>query len=206
MITVSKKIYWKIAHFDKIVETPGQKIQSKWVPINNTRNNRKICDLNLQIYKDSDDDDDEEEDIYFKISSTPVEKSVVLKGNVAFFDAKMKEKLHELNFNLKEYQKGRRIEIKTAYFVQFSTLIDSKERYLAENGVLNVQCEVTSNFIKATILIILTSICYRSKFLSTQSKIIRVLSNKKSSKSPRKLASSVQLCTTTKISRMSSWL
>jgi hypothetical protein len=40
LITVSKKIDWKIAHFDKIVETPGQKIQSKWVPINNPRANR----------------------------------------------------------------------------------------------------------------------------------------------------------------------
>jgi hypothetical protein len=141
LIAVLKIIDWKIAHFDKIAET-GKMVQSKTIPINNPRANRKICDLNLQIYKDCDDDDDDE-DILFKISSTPVAESIVLEANVAVFDAKLKEKLHEAKFILKEYEKGQKIETMAEYIMLFSRLTNSKERYLAENGVLNVQCEVT---------------------------------------------------------------
>jgi hypothetical protein len=144
LITVSKKIDWKIAHFDKIAETPGQKIQSKWVPIIDPRDNRKICDLNLQIYKEYDDEDDID-DIYFKIDSTPVAESIVLEANVAVFDAKMKEKLHEAKFILKEYQKGQKFCPLSLNLMDVSSLTEYKEKYLAENGVLNVRCVVISS-------------------------------------------------------------
>ncbi len=146
LITVSKKIYWKIAHFDKIVEIPGQKIQSKWVPINDPRDNRKICDLNLQIYKDCEDEDEDDiDDIYFKIDSTPVAESIVLEANVAVFDAKMKEKLHEAKFILKEYEKGQKFYPTALNLMDVSSLTEYKEKYLAENGVLNVRCVVISS-------------------------------------------------------------
>jgi hypothetical protein len=97
----------------------------------------------LQIYKDIDN-----HYIYLGITSTAVSEPILFEANVAIFDAKITEKLHEAHFSLKEYQKDQAIRPTDLNLVLFSTLINSKDRYLAENGVLNVQGEVTLNFME----------------------------------------------------------
>jgi hypothetical protein len=84
---------------------------------------------------------------YFTINSTAVAERVLFEANVQILDAKMKEKLHEANFSLREYEKGQKIQPPGIHLIPLSTVTDSKEKYLAQNGVLNVRCEVISKSI-----------------------------------------------------------
>ncbi len=84
------------------------------------------------------------DNIYFNISSSPVSINIFFEGTVTIYNVEMTEKLHENKINLKEYKKDQVIQPAVLNLMLFSTLTGSKEKYLAENGVLNVQCEVTT--------------------------------------------------------------
>ncbi len=83
--------------------------------------------------------------IYFSIiSNIPVCEAIFFDTSVAILDATSTEKLHEAKGPFFKYDKGSIIQPGTLNLMPFSTLSGSKEKYLAENGVLNVRCEVTS--------------------------------------------------------------
>jgi hypothetical protein len=112
------------------------------IPINNPQDNANICDLSFRASCDGSRFDN----IYFVMISTPASKDIFFEGTVAIFDAKMTEKLHEAKIATTKYPKSKEIDSGSLHLMSFSKLTNSKERYLAENGILNVRYEVTPNF------------------------------------------------------------
>ncbi len=139
------KIDWKIGGFvDGFLN--GKVIQSKTIPIINPRDNQKICEMSFEMYSSG-----SAGSILFYIdSATPVSETIFFEATVAIFDATMTEKLHEAKSAFTKHENGSIIQPGFLNLMPFSTLNSSKEKYLAENGVLNVRCEVTSNCSKRT--------------------------------------------------------
>jgi hypothetical protein len=96
--------------------------------------------LTLKIFKYN-----ENENIYFAINSTPFSESIFFDATVTILDATRTEFLHVAKWPLTEYKKDQVILTAGRFLMPFATLTDFTQRYkyLAENGVLNVQCEVS---------------------------------------------------------------
>jgi hypothetical protein len=120
-------------------------IQSKAIPINSPRDNQKICDLSFKIFnqKTTGSYSSTYNNIHVSIDSTPVAEPILFEANVAILDGKMSDTLQKAEVALTKFEKNQKIQPAALNLMDFSTLTGSKERYLADNGVLNVRCEVT---------------------------------------------------------------
>jgi hypothetical protein len=139
MISISKKIDWKIVCFEGFLTKNS--IYSKKIPIINPRDEQRICDLKLQLFTYSSSSNN----LQFNIESTPVSEAIFFEASVALLDSQMTGKLHEEKFALTGYQKCQKIQPEKS-MVKFSMLTTSK------NLVLNVRCEVTSKLSKKNTL------------------------------------------------------
>ncbi len=141
MISISKKIDWKIALFAENF-LDGNMVQARKFPIINQRDKRKICDLYLLIKN-------REGSFQFTIKSSPVSETTFFTASVDFLNAESSDKLDEAKFDWTKYQKGQKIRLSRNMSI-FPLLMASK------NLVLNVRCEVTSKQSNNTFLSILT--------------------------------------------------
>ncbi len=206
MITIAKTIDWKIARYDIILDSDCKMTESTKFPINDTQDDRKICDLSFQISFSSYESDFDMStfcELNFAIKSTPVSNPIFFYASVAIWNAEMTTTLDQAKCFVNNYKEGQEIQSYTSFTFHFSPAT-FKGRFLSGNGDLNIQYKVTS------IVQIHCSYSYqnpnlfrRSKFSTSKLKNIRALH---SENTPKSRTISIQLFMTTRTFRMSSWL
>ncbi len=132
MISISKKIDWKISLDEDFLD--GNVVQARKFPIINQRDNRKICDLNLQI-------ENRKDSSYFSIESSPVSQAIFFAATVALLSQKTTNKKHEAKFGWTECRKGQELSLSRS-------LTKCPLSAASRNLVLNIRCEVTSKSTK----------------------------------------------------------
>jgi hypothetical protein len=124
VISISKTIDWKISLDENFLD--GNVNQTRNFPIINQRDDRKICDLKLQIANR------EDSGFQFVIESSPVSVDIFFAASVDFLNAAAIDKLNIAKFDWTEYQKSQEIRLSKSVIASSKLL------------VLNVRCKVTS--------------------------------------------------------------
>jgi hypothetical protein len=132
VISISKTIDWKISLDEDFLA--GNVVQARKFPIIDQRDNRKICDLNLQI-------ENRKDSSYFSIESSPVSVAIFFAASVALLSQKPTNKKHEAKFGWTECRKGQELSLSRS-ITKFPLSTASR------NLVLNIRCEVTSKISK----------------------------------------------------------
>jgi hypothetical protein len=128
VISISKKIDWKISLDDDFLA--GNVVQARKFPIINQRDNRKICDMNLQL-------ENRKDSSYFSIESSSAAQAIFFKATVALLGQKTTDKKHEVKFGWTECEKDQELSLSRS-LTKFPLSAASR------NLVLNIRCEVTS--------------------------------------------------------------
>jgi hypothetical protein len=147
--SISKTIDWKITLDEDFLD--GNVVQARKFPIINQRDNRKICDLNLQI-------ENRKDSSYFSIESSPVSVAIFFKATVALLSQKTTNKKHEAKFGWTECRKGQELSLSRS-LTKFPLSAASR------NLDLDIRCEVTSELSKIFSIPNL-SFFYRLRFYS----------------------------------------
>jgi hypothetical protein len=108
----------------------GNVTQARKFPIIDQRENRKICDLNLQI-------DNRKDGSYFSIESSPVSQAMFFVATVVLLNKITTDKEQEAKFGWTECRRGQELSLSRS-LTKFPLSAASR------NLVLSVQCEVTS--------------------------------------------------------------
>jgi hypothetical protein len=97
-MSISKTIDWKVNLDEDFLA--GNVVQARKFSIIDQRDNRKICDLNLQM-------ENRKDGSYFSIESSPVSVAIFFKTTVALLYQKTTDKKHEVKFGYTECEKVR---------------------------------------------------------------------------------------------------